>query len=106
MKKLYLSGAISKNPYYKEDFKNAARKLTEAGYTVLSPVDFCSEGWDWNRCMRRCIELLVSQCNAVALVLSDYISEGTELELHIATRLGMPVRTVETWIKERGKNER
>ena len=55
--------------------------------------------------MRRCIEVLETQCDAVAIIPPEYDSAGMELEMQIAERLGMRVKTVETWIKE-GKNER
>lgn len=102
MKKLYLSGAISKNPYYKEDFKNAARKLTEAGYTVISPLRICDDSWDWVTCMRQCIKVLILGSDAVAVIPSDYISAGKNLELYIAQSLDMPVKTVEDWINYKG----
>ena len=97
---LYLSGAITNNPNYKRDFEKAYKDLTEAGYTVVSPIDICDDGWDWHKCMRWCIEVLASSCDCVAFIPSGYKSDGMELELHIAERLGMPVKTVENWIKE------
>ena len=100
MKKLYLSGAITNNPNYKIDFAVAYKKLTVAGYTVISPLAICDDGWDWNKCMRHCIEVLVTKCDAVAIIRSWYVSFGSELEMHIAEKLGMPVKTVEDWIED------
>ena len=102
---LYLSGAITNNPNYKIDFAVAYKKLTVAGYKVISPLDICDDGWDWNKCMRHCIEVLVAQCDAVAIIPLGYDSAGMELEMQIAERLGMQVKTAETWIRE-GRNER
>lgn len=96
MKKLYLSGAITNNPNYKIDFAVAYKKLTVAGYTVISPLAICDDGWDWNKCMRHCIEVLVTQCDAVAIIPPEYASAGMELEMQIAERLGMQVKTVKT----------
>ena len=104
MRKMYLSGAITHNPDYKQDFEKAYKDLTDAGYTVVSPLDICDD-WDWGTCMRRCIEVLITQCDDMAFVPSRYDSAGMELEMHIAERLGMQVRTVENWIREE-KNER
>lgn len=100
MKTLYLSGAISHNPNYKQDFEAAYKDLTEAGYAVISPLDICDDGWSWSTCMRCCIEALVTQCDAVAIIPSGCDSAGMELEMQIAERLGMQVKTVETWIRE------
>ena len=97
---LYLSGAITRNPNYKREFEAARKDLIDAGYTVVSPLDICDDDWDWNKCMWRCIEVLVTQCDAVAIIPSGYDSAGMELEMQIAERLGMQVKTVETWIKE------
>ena len=44
MKRIYLSGAISNSPHYKEDFAAAEKALTEAGFLVANPVRFCREG--------------------------------------------------------------
>lgn len=100
MRKMYLSGAITHNPDYKQDFEKAYKDLTEAGYAVISPLDICDDGWSWSTCMRCCIEVLVTQCDAVAIIPSGCDSAGMELEMQIAERLGMQVKTVETWIRE------
>lgn len=97
---LYLSGAITNNPNYERDFDKAYKDLTDAGYTVISPLDICDDKWIWSTCMRRCIEVLVTQCDALAIIPPEYASAGMELEMQIAERLGMQVKTVETWIKE------
>lgn len=95
---LYLSGAITNNPNYKIDFAVAYKTLTEAGYTVISPLRICDDNWDWETCMRQCIKALVLGSDAVAVIPSDYISAGKELELYIAQRLDIPIKTVEDWI--------
>ena len=102
---LYLSGAITHNPNYKREFEAARKDLINAGYTVASPIDICDDKWSWSTCMRHCIDVLVTQCDAVAIIPPEYDSAGMEIEMQIAERLGMRVKTVATWIKE-GKNER
>ena len=103
MKTLYLSGAISNNPNYKQDFERAYKDLTEAGYTVISPLHICDDSWDWVTCMRQCIKALVLGSDAVAVIPSDYISAGKELELYIAQCLDIPIKTVEDWITHKGE---
>lgn len=102
---LYLSSAITHNPNYKREFEAARKDLIDAGYAVISPIDICDDKWSWSTCMRHCIEVLVTQCDAVAIIPPEYASTGMELEMQIAERLGMRVKTVATWVKE-GKNER
>ena len=103
MKRMYLSGAISNNPHYKEDFAAAEKALTEAGFLVANPVSFCREGWSWQRCMRQCIQVL-STHTRMALVDSDIPSRGMALELKIAAALGIEVSLVSTWL-EKAKEE-
>ena len=103
MKRIYLSGAISNNPHYKEDFAAAEKALTEAGFLVANPVRFCREGWSWQRCVRQCIQVL-STHTRMALVDSDILSRGMALELKIAAALGIEVFLVSTWI-ERARQE-
>ena len=105
MKTLYLSGAITYNPNHKQDFERAYKDLTEAGYTVISPLHICDDGWDWVTCMRQCIKALVLGSDAVAVIPSDYISVGKELELHIAQCLDMPVKTVTEWAEQESDKE-
>ena len=100
MKTLYLLGAITYNPNHKQDFEKAYKDLTEAGYTVISPLHICDDGWDWVTCMRQRIKALVLGSDAVAVIPSDYISAGKKLELYLAQSLDMPVKTVEDWIRE------
>lgn len=102
MKTLYLSGAISNNPNYKQDFQKAYKDLTEAGYTVISPLHICREDWDWKACMRQCIKALVLGSDAVAIISSTFYSRGMELEIHIAKNLDIPVERVEYWINLKG----
>lgn len=78
MRTLYLSGAITHNPDYKQDFEKAYKDLTDAGYTVVSPLDICGD-WGWNMCMRRCIEVLVTR--AIRLRLSQRCSIQREWSL-------------------------
>ena len=100
MRKMYLSGAITHNPNYKREFEAARKDLIEAGYAVISPLDICDDSWSWSTCMRRCIEVLLTHCHAVAIIPSGCDSAGMELEMQIAERLGMQVKTAETWIRE------
>ena len=103
METLYLAGAISNNQNYKQDFQKAYKDLTEAGYTVISPLHICREDWDWKACMRQCIKALVLGSDAIAVISSDFYSRGMEVEIYIDRNLDMPVKTVEDWIKEGDK---
>lgn len=102
MKRIYLSGAISSNPHYKEDFAAAEKALTEAGFLVSNPVRFCREGWSWQRSMRQCIQIL-STHTRMAVVASEIPSKGASLELSIACELGLEAFPVSEWVEKAKK---
>ena len=99
MKRIYLSGAISSNPHYKEDFAAAEKALTEAGFLVSNPVRFCREGWSWQRCMRQCIQVL-STHTRMAIIDAKIPSRGASLELTIAYELGLEAFPVSAWVEK------
>lgn len=106
--KVYLSGAISANPNYKNDFENARKRLNDAGFAVVSPAIFCNESMSYDKAIRKCLQVL-STCYAVAVIETPYQSQSTEsqLELSIAKVLSMQVKTVDEWIEcaERQKHQ-
>ena len=106
--KVYLSGAISANPNYKNDFENARKRLNDAGFAVVSPTIFCDESMSYDKAIRKCLQVL-STCYAVAVIDTPYQSQSTEsqLELSIAKVLSMQVKTVDEWIEcaERQKHQ-
>ena len=104
-KDLYLCGAISKDPNYKEKFMKAHRALSKVGYKVSNPVLFCGKETDWNKCMRKCLRVL-SRKRYLAYIKDNYPSRGSDLELHIAFEAEIEVKTVDEWIKEAGLNGR
>ena len=105
--KLYLSGAISANPNYKNDFENARKRLNAVGYAAVSPTIFCDESMSYDQAIRKCIQVL-STCYAVAVIETPYQSTGSQLGLTIADVLSMQVKTVDEWIEyaERQKQKR
>lgn len=95
--KVYLSGAISANPYYKTDFENARKRLNNAGFAVVSPAIFCDESMSFDSRTRKCLKVL-STCHAVAVLVTPYQSARCCLELDVAAVLSMQVKTVDEWI--------
>ena len=100
MKQLYLCGAISNNPNYKEDFETAIKKLQKAGYySVLNPVEFCKGLSTWQDCMRRCLFILSKhKVLGIARIETPHSSKGAELEIQIAQALGYEIKTVDEWV--------
>lgn len=99
MKRLYLCGAITNNPDYKNDFKVAEEKLYKTGYPeVLNPVKFCADKNSWQDCMRKCVQVLLAQAHlGIAKIETPYPSKGQALELHIAEAFDLEVKTVDEW---------
>ena len=101
MMQLYLCGAISNNPNYKEDFEKAYNKLQKTGYyAILNPVEFCKGLKTWNECMKKCLLILSRhKVLGIAKIETQYTSKGVELELQIAQALGYEIKTVDEWVR-------
>ncbi len=101
MKRLYICGAISENPNYKEDFETAFSKLIEAGYSeILDPMRFCKDLETWEECMRKCLIILSEHRNlGLAIIETPYKSKGVELELQVAKAFGYEIKTIDEWVE-------
>lgn len=86
MKQLYLCGAISKNPNYKQDFQIAYNKLHKAGYSeILNPIEFCEGLTTWDDCIRKCLFILSRhKVLGIAKIETPYQSKGMKLEIQVA----------------------
>ncbi len=100
---LYTSGPISADDEATKAaniaaFREADAALRAAGYTVVSPLDngLPAES-TWAQHMRADVKLLCG-CDAVALLPGWNGSKGANIELALATGLGMPHGTVEAWL--------
>lgn len=96
-KDLYLCGAISNDPDYKEKFMKAHRALRAAGYKVSNPVIFCGKETDWSKCMRKCLRVLTRK-KYLAYIDDKIDSLGSDLEKNLAFELGLTVKTVYDWV--------
>lgn len=95
--RLYVIGPVSGIPdQNKPAFFEAHKRLTHNGYSVLIPHDFVSANADWSTAMRRSIETMM-KCDGLAMLEGSDKSHGAQLEFTIASKLGMPCRSVEEW---------
>jgi hypothetical protein len=89
-RKVYLAGPMTGIP---DDnfpaFNAAAAVLKAAGLDVFNPADHGSGG-DWAEYMKQDIPELL-KCDAVVLLDGWTMSNGAQLENHIAVELGMPI---------------
>lgn len=106
MTRLYIAGPMSGLPDFNYPaFHTAATMLRGLGYQVENPAENDRPLTDpWQVFLRDAITKLM-RCDGVALLPDHHRSRGARLEESIATRLGIPVRTIQTW-ENRGREAR
>lgn len=89
---VYLSGRITENDNYKDDFARAEKFLNEMGYIVLNParLDEVSSGLTYEKIMQVCYTL-VDVSDAIFMVSGWKKSKGANAELSYAKSLGKKV---------------
>lgn len=93
IKSVYISGPMTGLPdLNREAFAWAEALVSMRGLTPVNPHTLCDPSWDWNRCMRADVKALCA-CDALLLLPGWERSNGAQLELHIAHRLGLVVLT-------------
>lgn len=99
--RVYISGPMTGRPGMNAPaFFAAAHALREAGHVPVNPVEVCQQLGltEWTDCMRADIKALCD-CDAIALLPGWEMSQGAQLELHIAHRLGLMIGPLETYIE-------
>lgn len=109
--RIYLSGPMKGYPDSNfPAFHAAALELRERGYEVVNPAEIDSgtdhpgsedaPGWEafYNSCLRADLRAMMD-CQAIALMRGWEKSNGANLELHIAHRVGMDVLFVDDLLK-------
>ena len=90
MKKIYISGAITNNPFYKDDFARAAAVITAAGCEAVNPATVEIKGGAWLDYMRHDIKLL-ADCDGVYMLAGWNESQGARVEHQLAQGLGLKI---------------
>lgn len=103
--KLYVAGPMAGLPELNYPaFRDAAAKLTAAGFDVIDPSCLNQAGTDWAACMRIDIPQMLA-CDAVAVLPNWWRSRGARLEVHIAAALDMPILPVTEWLANTAEYE-
>lgn len=101
MTRLYVSGPMTGLPDLNfPAFHAAAQALRTQGFEVVNPAELNPDPTAaWDQCMRADIKALCD-CDGLALLGGWENSKGAHLELHIAHRIGIKVRTLEAWLSD------
>lgn len=97
MRRIYISGPMTGLPEFNlPAFAAEAERLRRLGFDVVNPAEINPVGGTWEECMRRDVALLVT-CDHVATLPGWDKSQGAQLEVYIADRLGIrdsPAHTI------------
>ena len=86
--KIYISGAITDNPDYKEQFKAAEERLIAAGHAVINPCK--NDGFTYRECINMGLCELM-HCDAIYLLEGYDHSTGATLEHDYARTVGLDI---------------
>jgi uncharacterized protein DUF4406 len=100
LKILYVCGPMSGYDEYNwPSFKDATRRLREAGYEVRCPTE-SGAAFDlpWDECLKLSIKAMMD-CNALALLPNWEDSRGAAIEIDLAGKLDMAIRPLDHWLR-------
>lgn len=100
VKTLYVAGPMSNLPMNNYPmFNSAAKNLRAAGFTVVNPAEFGTEGGaSYQDLLRKDLKALLD-CDGVAVLEGWWGSVGARNEVQVAGVLKMPVRSVDEWLR-------
>lgn len=88
--RVYISGKITGNPFYKDEFALAERVIEASGCEAVNPAAEGIDGGSWLEYMRRDIKLL-ADCDGVYMLHNWQESVGAKVEHQLAQGLGLRI---------------
>ena len=85
--KVFISGKITGNPNYKQEFNIVEAQLKQMGFKVMNPA-ILPEGFNWKDYMAICKEMLMS-CEVVVFLPNYKDSRGARQELRWAEKYNL-----------------
>ena len=83
--KIYISGKITGNPYYKQVFSAAEKTLLQDGHSVMNPA-ILPIGFSWDEYMHVCYAM-IDVCDAVYMLNNWRSSRGATAEREYARKI-------------------
>jgi hypothetical protein len=96
--KLYLCGRITGDDQYRDKFLDGENELYEAGFYPVNPAACIPPDTAWGQAMRKAITLML-QCDGVAVLPDWKNSKGAKIEVNLARKIGIPVKSIQEWEK-------
>lgn len=89
-KRVYISGPITNNKNYKQQFSEAEKKLRAVGYTPVNPVNGAPKGLEYKQYIDRALKILFD-CDCIYMMQDYGRSFGALLELDYAKTVQMDI---------------
>lgn len=90
MKTIYISGAVTSDPNFREKFDKAEKLLYRSGYIPLNPVKGEEDGKEWTYYLKNDIQKLLN-CDGIYILSDWHESKGARLEIEVALALNYEV---------------
>jgi len=96
MKKIYICGKVSGDPFYREKFLEEEIRLAALGYKPINPTAIISHKTEWAVAMRIAIRAMLL-CDGISLLPDWKKSRGAKIEVRLARVLEIEVRENKKW---------
>ena len=98
--RVYISGPMTGLPDMNRNiFQLCEELLRKAGHDPINPHKLDHPDQDYFMCLRRDIKALMS-CEMLIFIPGSHESRGANIEIRLASQVGIPVHDAEVFLKE------